>query len=115
VFIILANGHVVAVDVACWVRVIVLHSHDVEERLYVFWRGAAEAIGSSCHFDAGVLPDGVLDCDIPELDELLSKFGGDMKRCWSMQGSHLLMREAERSLALRSEECAGYGFEIQMF
>jgi hypothetical protein len=72
VSIILVLGHVVAVHVGCWGRVTVLHSHDVEELLYVFWRGKAEAIGTSCHFDAGVLQHGVLDCDFPELDELLS-------------------------------------------
>jgi hypothetical protein len=32
----------------------------------------ADAIGTSCHIDAGVLLDGVLDCHFPELDELLS-------------------------------------------
>jgi hypothetical protein len=49
VFIILALGNVVGVDVGCCGRATVLHSHDVEELLYVFWRGKADAIGMSCY------------------------------------------------------------------
>jgi hypothetical protein len=68
----LALGHVMTVEVGCWGWVAVLHSHDAQEFLYVYWRGKADASGLSWYFHAGVFLGGALDSDIPELHELLS-------------------------------------------